>query len=120
MAGSTRSCTSPSDTRKLDAWIQHAHGPYEWAPIAPLFAKLEATKAVLPAIVDIGAGNQDMSDATATKGASSRAIALDADPSEACARDPHHGENLQGFVALEYAPELLSPTPFGASCWPRG
>ena len=27
-----------------------------------------------------------MSDATATKGASSRAIALDADPSEACAR----------------------------------
>jgi len=99
----------------LDAWMQHAHAPsYEWPPIASLFAELEARKATLPVIVDIGAGNQDMERRYGDTGLrywlrerSSRVIALDADPSEVCARNPHHGGNLQSFVALEYAPERL-------------
>jgi hypothetical protein len=39
---------------------------------------------------------------------SSRVIVIDADPSEVCGRNPHHGGNQRSFDALEYAPERLA------------
>ena len=100
----------------LDAWVQDTKAPsYDWPSIAPLFAEVEAMTASLPVIVDIGAASQDMERHSGDSGLrywlnerSSRVIAIDADPSEVCGRNPHHGGNQRSFDALEYAPERLA------------
>jgi len=72
-------------------------------------------KATLPVIVDIGAGSQDMERRSGDGGLrywlserSSRVISLNADPSEVCARNPHHGGNQRSFKYFEYAPKRLA------------
>ena len=72
-------------------------------------------KATLPVIVDIGAGSQDMERRSGDGGLrywlserASRVISLNADPSEVCVRNPHHGGNQRSFEYFEYAPKRLA------------